>query len=253
VPGGTLIVSRAKNLFPYYKRSLEEAGFRDVEITGEEKDSLNMVINEIKPRLLLVGSGFCHNCTPYMVGRILKSFPDLNIAAVSLGEFPDDIAVWFIWYGAKSYLSLWEGETAFYAGLEEIRKGKPYISPNVQRLLDLFPITPDVDNKITKRHFEVLVLLCKGHVIQEIGSLLQISRNTVNAHLKQMYKMFHVQNREEMVSMAWELGLVTTRDCFYPRRQPLEALPEWAAIKRKTSGLFSKPEHVLEKAASKRY
>jgi DNA-binding CsgD family transcriptional regulator len=235
MPGGTLVVSRAKNLFPYYKRSLEEAGFKDAELTGEEKDSLNMVIAEKKPRLLLVGSGFYHAATPYMMGRLLELFPKLNIAAVSLGEFPDDIAVWFIWHGVKSYLDFWEGEKEFYSGLEEVRNGKPYISRNVRHLIDLFPSWPDVEDKATKRHLEVLVLLCKGLMIQEIGSLLHISRNCVTAHLKHMYKIFHVRNREEMVSMAWELGLVTSRDCFYRRKKDNWPLPEWAAVKQKTS------------------
>jgi DNA-binding NarL/FixJ family response regulator len=233
MPGGILIVSRAKNLFSYYKKSLEDAGFRDVEITGEEKDSLNMVINEKKPRLLLVGSGFYHAATPLMMGQLLKLFPKLNIAAVSLGEFPAEIAVWFIWHGVKSYLDFWEGDKEFYKGLEEVRNGEQYISPNVQRLLDLFPAWPDVEDKATKRHLEVLVLLCKGYLIQEIGSLLHISRNCVNAHLKHMYRIFHVRNREEMVSMAWELELVTRRDCFYRRKMDDRPLPEWAAVKRK--------------------
>jgi hypothetical protein len=55
-----LIVSRAIKLFPYYKKSLEELGFKDVEVTGEERDSLDMAINELKPRLVLVGSAFYH-------------------------------------------------------------------------------------------------------------------------------------------------------------------------------------------------
>ncbi|MDR2177546.1 MAG: LuxR C-terminal-related transcriptional regulator [Treponema sp.] len=235
MPGGTLVVSRAKNLFPYYKRRLLDLGFSNVEITGEEKDSLNMVIHETKPRLVLVGSGFYHAGTPYMMGRLLKSFPKLNIAAVSLGEFPDSLAVWFVWHGVRSYLNFWDGETEFFEGLEELRNGRPHISRNVLRLLGQLSITPDVEDRATKRHLEVLVLLCKGHLIQEIGSLLHISRNTVNAHLKHMCKIFHARGREEMVSMAWELGLVTTRDCFYPREKDNGGLPEWAAAKQKAS------------------
>jgi hypothetical protein len=40
---------------------------------------------------MLVESGFYHACTPYMMGRLLKLFPKLNIAAVSLGEYPDGL------------------------------------------------------------------------------------------------------------------------------------------------------------------
>jgi hypothetical protein len=110
-------------LFPYYKKRLEEMGFKDVEVTGEEKDSLNTVINEAKPRLVLMGSGFYHAGTPYMAGRILKRFPELNIAAVSMGEFPDNLAVWFYFHGVKSYVNWQEGYEEFYRGLETVRQG----------------------------------------------------------------------------------------------------------------------------------
>jgi DNA-binding NarL/FixJ family response regulator len=232
VPGGTLLVSRAKKLFPYYQKRFLELGFKDVEATGEEKDSLNMVINEMKPHLVLVESGFYHAGTPYMMGRLLKLFPKLNIAAISIGEFPDDLAVWFYFHGVKSYVNLWEGYEEFHKGLQIVRQGGAYISPKVQKLIDEFPEWPDTDDKDTKRLMEVLILLCRGFVPDDIGASLQISRNTVNYHLKKLYRMFHVKNREGMVGMAWELGLVTANDtCFYNRKDTIEPLPDWAKIK----------------------
>jgi DNA-binding NarL/FixJ family response regulator len=233
--GGTLAVSRAVKLFPYYKKCLEDTGFEDVEITGEEKDSLNTVINELKPRLVLMGSGFYHAGTPYMIGQHLRRFPKLNIAAVSLGEFPDSLAVWLIWRGAKSYVNLWEGYEEFRYGLREVRAGKPYISPGVQKLIDRFPEWPETKDKVTKRDREVLTMLCDGYLPEDIGSSLHITRNTVNGDLKKMYRMFHVNNREGMAALAWELGLVTKKDMFFYRRKRDDnrPLPEWAAVKLK--------------------
>jgi DNA-binding NarL/FixJ family response regulator len=232
MPGGTLIVSRAKTLFTRYQKRLLELGFKDVEATGEEKDSLNMVISELKPRLVLVGSGFYHAGTPYMMGRLLKLFPKLNIAAVSLGEYPDDLAAWFIFYRVKSYVSLWEGEDEFYKGLEEVREGKTYIAPQVQMLIDHIGVWPDTTNNMTNRHLAVLVLLCRGFSIAGIEKTLHISRNTVNWHAKELRRMFHVRNRYGLVSIAWELGLVTGSDMnFYDRGKELERLPDWAAVK----------------------
>jgi hypothetical protein len=149
MPGGTLIVNRAEKLFPYYKKRLFEAGFTEVEATKEEKDSLNTVIGELNPRLVLIDSGFYRAGTPYMTGRLVKNFPKLNIAVVSLAEFPDDLAVWFIWHGAKSYISLWDdGYEEFYKGLGEIRRGKAYISPDVRRLIDGFDEWPELPRKL---------------------------------------------------------------------------------------------------------
>jgi hypothetical protein len=58
VKGGTLIVSRAKNLFPQIKQRLLDLGFHNVDITAEEKDSLNSVINEKKPDWFWWEAGF---------------------------------------------------------------------------------------------------------------------------------------------------------------------------------------------------
>jgi DNA-binding NarL/FixJ family response regulator len=239
--GGTLIVSRAKNLFPYYRQRLLDAGFTDVEATGEEKDSLNFVIGERKPRLVLVGSGFYHAATPYMTGRLLKTFPKLNIAAVSLGEFPDYLAVWFIWRGVKSYLNFWEGYEEFYRGLEELRQGRPYISPEVQRLMDGFGEWPDTSSKVTRRQMEVLLLVCNGFTAESIGKTLYISRSAVNMHLDRMYKTFHTDGREGLIRAAFALKLVTDRDLiFYDREKKTGRLPDWAAVRRKLNRIAEK-------------
>jgi DNA-binding NarL/FixJ family response regulator len=235
LPGGTLVVSRAKKLFPHYKKRLLDLGFKDVEVTGEEKDSLNMVISELKPGLVLIGSGIYHAGTPYMAGQLLKRFRKLNIAAVSIGEFPDSLAVWFIWRGVKSYVNFLEGVEEFYFGLEEIRQGRQYISPAVRRLMDGFPEWPETREKITKRYLEILILLCNGFTPDQIGNELHISGRTVSTRLNEIYKMFHVNNREEMVAMAWGLGIVTGKDTpFYRGRSDIEPFPEWAAVKLKT-------------------
>jgi DNA-binding NarL/FixJ family response regulator len=245
--GGTLVVSRNKKLFPYYEKRLLGMGFKDVKVTGEEKDSLNMVVNELKPRLVLMGSGFYRAGTPYMAGQLLKRFPKLNIAAVSLGEFPDSLAVWFIWRRVTSYVNLLEGLEEFYFGLEEVRQGRQYISPTVRRLIDGFPVWPETREKITKRYLEILILLCNGFIPERIGNELHITGRTVSKRLEELYKMFHVNNREEMVAMAWGLGIVTCRDtCFYREKKEKEPLPEWAAVKLKTDRIGKEWGNVRE-------
>jgi hypothetical protein len=101
--GGTLHLSKEKMLYPLFKKRLAELGFTNFEITGEERDSLNSVINDLNPRLILVDSDFYECSTPYMMGQLLKSFPKLNIAAVSaLCKIPADLAMWFVINGVKS-------------------------------------------------------------------------------------------------------------------------------------------------------
>ena len=234
--GGTLVVSRAEYLFPYYKEKLEKKfGFKDVTATGAEKDGLNMVINEITPRLLLMDSGFYQAGTPYMVGELLKRFPRLNVAIVSMHDYPLSLAVWFIWHGARSYVNWWEGCDEFCEGLLAVRDGKKYISPHVQGLIERFPEWPDTKSKVSRRQMECLILLCCGLTPERIGEELHISRKTVNNHLDSLYEIFHANSREEMVALAWMLELVRPTDIRFYDRKPFDRpLPDWATVKKKT-------------------
>jgi DNA-binding NarL/FixJ family response regulator len=228
------MVSRAEKLFPHIKKRLEALGFPNVEVTGEEKDSLNRVINEKKPRLILMGSGFYKAGTPYMTGRLLKDFPKLNIAALNISDFPDDLATWFIWRGVKSYVNLLEGYEEFHQGLQRVRQGQPYIAPDVKRLMDNFPEWPKTPNDVTKRQMEVLIMICNGFIPNSIAGTLHVSRATVNWHLRELYNTFHVDSREELIKIAFSLKLVTDRDLiFHDREKISEPLPEWAVIKQK--------------------
>jgi DNA-binding NarL/FixJ family response regulator len=228
-----LVVSRAINLFPYYKKQLEDLGFEGVEMTSEEKDSLNMLIGDKKPRLVIADSRFYQAATPFMLGQIRKLFPELRIAAVSLYEFPDSIAAWFIFHGVKSYVNLWDGYEEFYHAMKEVREGREYISPRVKEAIDRFREWPDTNNEATNRLMEILVLLCNGFTADSIGKELQLSRKTVYNHMDRLYAAFNAACRDEMVAKAWILHLVTEKDIsFLDRRNEAAPLPEWAAAKQ---------------------
>jgi DNA-binding NarL/FixJ family response regulator len=234
LPGETLIVSRAVKLFPHYKKCLEEFGFKGVEITGEEKDSLNMVINELKPRFVLIESVFYQAAMPLMMGQLLKRFPKLNIVAISAYEYPDSIAAWFIFHGVKNYLNLLEGHEKFHRGLRLVREGGEYISPNVKEVIGMFPEWPNINIKVTARLMEILVRLCNGFTADSIGKELHLSRKIVYNNIDRLYDTFDVTCRDEMVAKAWALQLVTEKDMrFLDRRKEAAPLPEWAAAKIK--------------------
>jgi DNA-binding NarL/FixJ family response regulator len=234
---GTLAVTRAKELHAEYKAWLEKIGFEDVAVTGEKNDALNTVICNKKPRLVIIDSWFYRDGTSRRIGELLKLFPRLNIAVVSLHDFPLSNAPWFIWEGARSYLHLCEGYGEFKRGFQIIREGKPYIAPKVQNLIDRCEEWPDTKNKMSKRQKECLVMLCCGLTPDQIGEALYISRRTVYNHLNSLYTAFHVNNRSEMVALAWEMELVTTKDIqLYnskKERKRDRPVPQWAVMKRK--------------------
>jgi DNA-binding CsgD family transcriptional regulator len=89
---------------------------------------------------------------------------------------------------------------------------------------------------MTKRRKECLVMLCCGLIPVQIGEILHISKSTIDRHLNDLYRAFHAGSREEMVALAWEMGLVTPKDIrLYNKRLPL---PEWAAVKKKCDRFY---------------
>ena len=210
--GATLVVCRAENLFGCIKRQLEKIGFENVIVSGVEKDGLNMLIDELKPRVVLIDCKFYQCSTPYMVADLHKRFPDLYIAAVSVTDFPAGLAVYFIINGAKSYVNLFEGVEQFYEGLEAVRQGRRYISPEVQRLLERMKTYPDRSKKLTKRQVEIVKLSANGFTGREIADVLNISESTVVTQKRNIYASLCVRNSNEVIRAAIALGIINPEE-----------------------------------------
>jgi DNA-binding NarL/FixJ family response regulator len=237
--GGVLMLFRAAELQTEIKGWLEASGFEDVAVTGKENEELNKAICNKNPRLVIIDSLFYQDGTPNRIGELVKLFPELNIAVVSFHDFSERRAPWFIWEGAKSYLSLWEWYGEFKRCLRIVREGGQYISPKVQRLIDHCGEWPDTKSKMTKRQKECLIMLCCGIIPLQIGEILNISLSTVYNHLNSLYRAFHVGSREEMVALAWEMELVTPKDIrLYNKKKERLLLPEWAAVKQKCDRFY---------------
>jgi DNA-binding NarL/FixJ family response regulator len=227
--GKTLVVSRNRLLFPHYKERFKQLGFGDIEITDEEKDGLNFRINDVKPRLVIVSCSFYQAGTPYMMGGLHELFPNLNIAVIALHDYPLSLAPWFIFHGVKSYLNMLEGYDEFHRGLQIVREGGEYISLRVKEIIDYFDEWPDVKNKITKRQYECLVLLCSGLEMENIGKALYIGKRSAHNLKDSLSDTFHVSKREELVSLAWGLKLVTNNEViFYDHKRDSDKIAEWA-------------------------
>lgn len=226
---GTLLVNRDVKLFPLYKTRLEALGFPDVHVTGKDKDGLNMLINELKPAYVLFDSNFYYCGTPYMIGRLLNVFPKLNIAVLTISVFPDDLAAWFIFHGIKTYVKINDGFEEFNQGLKSFLNGRNYISPDVQNLISELPELPDVTLSETRRQKEVLLMLCNGFSIKHIEDNLQISKATVEFHIRGLMKIFNSEGREELIKTVHCLDIFSKQDlCFSPEKYNKVKLPDWA-------------------------
>jgi DNA-binding NarL/FixJ family response regulator len=228
--GGTLLVSRAVNWFPHFKKRLEEMGFPDVHVTCKEKDGLNMLINELKPQYVLMSSNFYDCGTPYMVGQLLKVFPKLNVSVINTSPFPDAIAAWFIFHGIKYYVKWLDGKEEFNHGLQCILNKKKYIAADVQNILEKLAVWPDVPTKATKRQKEILLMVCCGWAIKRIEDRLHVGKSTVESQITELMKIFNSRGRLELIMTVNKLEIFTKDELsFYDDGDDYSGtLPEWA-------------------------
>ena len=207
--GGTLLVSRAVKLHSDLKKELERIGFKDVSVTAAEKDGLNMVINELKPRLMIVGSGFYKSATPYMMALLKKQFKDLNIAAVSVNDYPADLAMKFVANGITSYVNYFDGTDQFIKGFDYLRDGKNYVAPSVQERIEIrHGEMPPPATELRERQIEVLRLLCNGFTSVEIADELFLSKRTVEFHKAELFNNLGTRNENELIRVALYLGFI---------------------------------------------
>ncbi len=61
---------------------------------------------------------------------------------------------------------------------------------------------------VTRREYEVLELLAKGHANKDIARRLGVSPNTIKTHLNRLYEKLSVQRRTQAIHKAKTLALI---------------------------------------------
>ena len=119
--------------------------------------------------------------------------------------------------GATGYLvkNSWFGN--FPQAVLQVVNGGASITPNLaRRLLSKFdsavqpgrPQQNKAREPLSAREKDVLKLVAAGNTSNEIGARLTISAQTVNTHIKNMYRKLNVRSRAQAVSFAVSQGLL---------------------------------------------
>jgi DNA-binding NarL/FixJ family response regulator len=225
--GGILVVSRHQKLHDHYKKRFNALGFRDVTVTSAANEALNTVINENKPRLMIIGSGFYLCSTPFMMGILLERFPYLNIAALAMSEYPADYMMDFITSGVKSCINKLDGMEQFYEGLERIKNGKAFISESIKERIELRNEMPERPRFLSPQQFEIAKLLCNCLTTTEICDVLGISERTLYNQKNKIYSLLNVCNEIGVMRAVITLGIINPEDLiFVPNEYIARPKPE---------------------------
>jgi DNA-binding NarL/FixJ family response regulator len=155
-----------------------------------------------------------------LIEHMKKAHP-LSEAIVISGMEDEQLALRAFEMGATGYLvkNSWFGN--FPQAVLQVVNGGASITPNLaRRLLHKLeqPQEPHVrsmgesrhapKDKLSEREKEVLKMVASGYTSAEIGTRLMISYQTVNTHIKNMYRKLQVRSRAQAVSSAAHMGLL---------------------------------------------
>ncbi len=113
--------------------------------------------------------------------------------------------------GAKGYILKDQSKQRIADMLQQAVVGELPLSPAIATLV-LNHFSPDtsemVHSPLTKRESDVLTLIASGSTSPEAASQLNISKYTVEDHLKQVYRKLSISSRAEAALAAKRLNLI---------------------------------------------
>jgi two-component system, LuxR family, secretion system response regulator SsrB len=211
------MVSKDVNNHSFNKKLLESLGFPVVTPTMLDNEALNAQIRELKPVIIIMEADFYECCTPYKMGLLRKDFKDIRLVAVSIGKYPDDLAMSFKSNGVNSYVTTTDGYDKIFKSLSEIARGRDFFSPVIAKRIAIRKEAPDGAGNITDRLIQVIKLICNGFRDKAIAKKLAISRSTLDTLKTKIFKFLNIDCSLEMIRVALTLNIVSLEEMyFYP-------------------------------------
>lgn len=110
--------------------------------------------------------------------------------------------------GANGYILKDSNADSFIQGIREVVAGKQYIQPRIANLLNISSKSVDKElekiNRLTKREYEVLILIAEGLNNKDIAFRIFISEKTVKNHVSSILKKLELNDRVQAAIFAYK-------------------------------------------------
>lgn len=174
------------------------AAFRNVEsfLTPESPFS--------PPDILLLDISLPHGISGLEgIPKINKKYPELAIIMLTTASNSETVFE-ALQLGAVSYLNKKNDLKTITETIRIVNQGGSYMSPAIARkIANFFPQqkTPPKHEQLTDRQMEIVHGLMEGLSYKMIADKLNISVQTVNDHIRRIYKTLQVNSKVEVINM----------------------------------------------------
>jgi DNA-binding NarL/FixJ family response regulator len=198
----------------------------DIVVAGSAGDGEDAIaqVGELRPDVLLIDSalpGMDGGMDGIEVTRRIVADPKVSdVHVVMLGDSGgDDEVLSSLRAGATGFLPRDTEPGALIHAVRAVAVGEAAVSPGVvRRVISELAARPDPGlpgpeqlEELTPREREVMSLVAGGLSNGEIAEHLVISRATAKTHVSRALYKLHARDRAQLVTLAYETGLVLPR------------------------------------------
>ena len=188
------------------RRLLDSA--QQVNVVAESPD-LTAAAQEVSahlPRVLLLDLGVMSWSSIGTISGLRRQSPGTEVVVLTMHESPV-FALQAFEAGAIGFVLKDRADSELLDAVSCAARGEEYVSPRVAAGLDTLRRAV-VGDDLSAREVVVLRLIALGHTSAEIGSMLRLSRRTVETHRARILRKLGCRTRADLVQFALRRGLI---------------------------------------------
>jgi two-component system response regulator NreC len=214
MPLDVLLVDDHKIMRDGIKAILSRAD--DFRVVGEADNGADAVqfTKRLRPHLVIMDIGLPGLNGVETTKEILRFHADCKVVVLSMYD-DENTVMGAIRAGARGFILKRASDMDLLEALRMVAGGGIYLSPQVSdRLLSRIQ-KGDLESRqphsaldiLSPRELQVLRLVAEGKTSKEIGTLLDLSEQTVRSYRKTMMRKLHVNNVAGLTQLALSTGL----------------------------------------------
>ncbi len=192
----------------------------DMQIVGEAENGLQAVerAKALQPDVILMDVQMPDMNGIEATKRIADVAPDCAVLALTMHE-NDHYFFEMLHAGASGYVPKRAAPDDLIHAIQSVAAGEVYLYPSLAKKLVQDYLRraeagdqPLVEDALTPRELEVLVLIAEGKTNAEIADDLVISIKTVDRHRENIMQKLNLHSRIDLVKYALRKGLITLEE-----------------------------------------
>jgi DNA-binding NarL/FixJ family response regulator len=195
----------------------------DVTVVGAAADGMQAVAlaREVNPDVLLIDIAVPGTDAGTVTQRILADADTSSVRVLVIGASDDDQKIFSsLRAGASGFLVRDAEPAELTRAIRAVAAGEGALSPSgVRRVIDELAAQPDprraspeLLEELTARELEVMALVAGGLSNDEIAEQLVVTPATAKTHVSRVMTKLRAHHRAQIVTLAYETGLVHPRE-----------------------------------------